>query len=156
MLSLPSRPPRSLPAWQRWQDQRSLPAWQRWQGQLGSSEVGELLLAQIILQRDLRVCINLNTEQTILCVNYNLVIFPSLKCVYFFKYLTQLHLHWLEIKCFIQNVTAEYRVDLELQISYACVFMRTFQCCDVRLVRIIIIYLFQIKFTIIIGSKLNY
>ena len=33
-----------------------------------------------------------------------------------------IHFHWLQIKCFIQNVSAEYAVDLELQISlHVCV-----------------------------------
>ena len=44
-----------------------------------------------------------------------------------------------------KNVSAEYRVDLDLQMSLACIF----EYSAVRLVRIIIRYLFQIKCTII-------
>ena len=46
-------------------------------------------------------------------------------------------------------MSAEYRVDLDLQMSYACIFEYR---AAVRLVHIIIKYLFQIKF-IIIGSN---
>ena len=67
--------------------------------------------------------------------------------------ITHLYLHWLGKKLFLsQNVTAEYRVDLELEISYAYVCARIFECYDVRLVLIIIKCLFQMKFTII-GSN---
>ena len=44
-----------------------------------------------------------------------------------------------------KNVSAEYRLDLDLQMSYACIF----EFSAVQLVRIVIKYLFQMRFTII-------